>query len=181
MLRAPRKPRRLIVGLDPAPSRLGWAVGVMVGAKPIACGVVAVEDWRESPVGVADAFAVIAGAIEAVRGEVALVAVERPFVAPRNPHTSLMCAEAMGQVALLAAMRWPEAELVRLRTGQWREGVGVPYNASKREVRVRAAELGWPVRGCQDAADAACMAVSARTASSRCPLRARRADLALAA
>lgn len=145
----------LLLGLDPSPLRLGWALATLEDGAPIACGC---EPLGADPRAIRDALRVVdVRAIQA--GEVSLLYVERPW-SGRSRLLGIRSAETSGRVLEAAYRRWPGAPTERLEPAEWKHLAGLPGNASKAAVAAHALSLGWRPDGSQDAADAACIALA---------------------
>jgi Holliday junction resolvasome RuvABC endonuclease subunit len=142
-----------LLGLDPSPLRLGWALARLEDGTPVACGRVSLSE----PPGVRAALAAVEAVARWSRGEVALVYVEAPWHGHSRAGV-IRAAETSGQVIQAASRRGPHAPIEWLQPAEWRRLAGLPGNASKDAVMVKAKELGWDPRANQDAADAALIA-----------------------
>ncbi len=153
----------LVVGLDPSPKRLGYAVARVSerGFRPLKCGTMHMEPGPHAVVG---AMKSVRRRIDALGGVVTLIGIEKGFVGV-NQAVAGQIMETMGGVAALCAVAWPHPEIKRVTPSGWRKLSGLSGRASKAEVFERALQLGWEIRdGDQDAADAALIAWAARPA-----------------
>lgn len=106
------------------------------------------------------------------RGEVQLVYIEQPWLAPRSGTKSAYSAgRAVQAVQAEVERRWPHAPIEYVQPSEWRKLAGVSQKG-KEAVVLRALDLGfgvevmhdqscvlsWEIPGGQDAADAACIA-----------------------
>jgi Holliday junction resolvasome RuvABC endonuclease subunit len=160
--------RSVVLGIDCSPLRLGWGIVDLEDGAAIACGMERIDlphkGWSHQQVAAA------LRAIDTVHTpgvcEVAFIAVEEPGLPPVSGTKSAYNAGRAVQEAVNACQRrWPHAPICELKPSQWRKLVGLPGNASKADVQMKAGLLLLDVgqdEGCpaQDAADALCVALA---------------------
>jgi len=168
--------RACVLGLDPSPLRLGWGLVDLEDGAAIACGMERIDlphkGWMHQQV----ASALIAvedqglfepGVLTAQpKHEVSFIAIERPALPRQSGTNSAMNAgRAMQEAVSCCQRRWPHAPIEELQPSEWRKLAGLPGNASKADVQIKAGVLlldvgqdnGAPA---QDAADALLIALA---------------------
>ena len=168
--------RACVLGLDPSPLRLGWGLVDLEDGAAIACGMERIDlphkGWMHHQV-YAALYAPIQAGLVTTDGddwtpsfEVSFIAIERPAVPPRSGTNSAMNAgRAMQEAVSCCQRRWPHAPIEELQPSEWRKLAGLPGNASKADVQIKAGVLlldvgqdnGAPA---QDAADALLIALA---------------------
>jgi Holliday junction resolvasome RuvABC endonuclease subunit len=151
----------LVLGLDPSPLRLGWAVMRLDYERPLECGwdtLASLQGESADPPTIRAALAIVAARADH-HGEVAYVAIERPWHG-FSRRGAILAAETCGQVVQAVSRRWPHAAIERFEPAEWRRLAGLSGAAKKPEVLIYAESLGWRPDGSQDAADAAMIALA---------------------
>jgi Holliday junction resolvasome RuvABC endonuclease subunit len=169
----------LCLGLDVSPKRLGWALARLEDGAPVACGMEAIElpanGWDRMRMREALTVAGTEAWNAVGAREIHYVAIELPaLVAKSGPKSAFMAGRAYQEAISAARRRWPWAWVDEMQPSEWRRLAGLKGNASKDDVKLRAAYMGFPLPGAvevsvfetnldkcpQDAADAACIAVA---------------------
>lgn len=174
--------RSLVLGLDVSPKRLGWGLVDLVTGEPVACGMESLDlpskGWAHQQA----MFALRRVNDAAIwdsddrRREIQAVYIEQPGLPPISGTKSAYNAgRAVQAVQGEVERRWPwTGEPQYLQPKEWRVLAGLPGNASKEDIYLRAIELGfgtehpgdqsrvmeWSIQGGQDAADAALIAIA---------------------
>jgi len=163
----------LVLGLDPSPLRLGYALCTWGSGEPKWCGTLDINQvdagWR--PHQYARAMGRINYSLVFNHPEYALhaISVEEMFMGP-SPKMSLELADVAGITSGLCASMYPDLPVYRFTPSEWRKACGLKGNATKEECYEHAKLVGYdppPITkkkdplGGKDAADAGLIALAA--------------------
>lgn len=160
----------LCLGIDVSPLRLGWGLITLDDGAYVASGHADINlphrDWSPTPV--KDEFDRIRGQVTGRRGDLAVAAIELPWI--RFPKNAFTAGRAVQAALGVLSGRWPEAAVHELQPKEWRKLAGLPGGATKHEVMDAALALRGRVRSrripadapSQDEADGLMIAVAAQ-------------------
>lgn len=163
----------LVLGLDPSPLRLGYALAEWDLGTPRWCGTLEIfkadAGWRERQIQQALGKINYTLTIKYPQFAIAAISVEAMFMGP-SKGDSIDLADNAGIVCGLAASMWENTPIYRFRPAEWRKANGLKGNATKQECYEHAKLVGFdppPIittkdkLGGQDAADAGLIGLAA--------------------
>lgn len=166
--------RSLLLGLDVSPRRLGWGLVDLVTGEPVACGCERLWPDPEVPVEWTRQRRLVHEALTAAHWshdgspcEIQAVYIED--TAGAGKYRQHDAGRAQGIVEAEVERRWPHAPIEHLKPAEWKQGAGLPGNASKGAVMTEAMRIQYnldhPAKyvldlSFQDAADALLIAVA---------------------